>query len=331
MKKVNNNSFGFSFLAICVSIFLLLSIEVNGDEISRVGIIGKASHKAFNPRLESLKKGMKEYGYVEGKNVSFEYRFANGDGELLLRLANELEELDLDVIVAAGCPAADAVNSAIKNVPIVVYTTNPVATGLIKSFAHPGGNITGMTLMTGSEFHSKRLELLRLVAPSAARIGVLWNPTIKSHQLSLQEMINTAANMELSILPLEAQTNDDIETAFKAMSVAPPDAIINFGDTLFAANRKKIADYSIANQLPTSFNLSGFVTAGALMSYGPEPTKLYYRLGSYVGKILDGAKPSDLPVERPSEFDLVLNLKTADKINLTIPPEILMQATKIIQ
>jgi len=331
MTTLNKSAFRFLVLIVCTSIVSMLGIEGQADDVKRVGMIGKGSQKASTARIESLKQGMREYGYIEGENVNFEYRFANGDGELLLRLADELKELDLDVIVAAGCPAADAVKSAAQTIPIVVYTTNPVATGLVKSFAHPGGNITGMTLMTGSEFHSKRLELLKLIRPSASLIGVFWNPSIKSHQLSLKEITNTAENMELSVLPLDAQTNDDIERAFKTMSDEKPDALINFGDSIFSANKKSIADYAIANKLPANFNNAGFVSAGILMSYGPDPVKLFVRLGNYVGKVLDGAKPSDLPVERPSEFDLVINLKTAEKINLTIPPEILLQATKTIQ
>ena len=141
----------------------LVPTEVHAEDVRRVGIIGKASFKAFAPRLDSLKQGMREYGYIEGKNVSFEYRFADGNLEVLPDLAAELEELDLDVVVAAGCPAADAAKELADSFPVVVYTTNPVTTGLIKSFARPGGNITGMTLMTGSEFHSKRLELLKMI------------------------------------------------------------------------------------------------------------------------------------------------------------------------
>lgn len=331
MNKISKNAFRLLAVTICVGTVFLFRSEVYAEDVRRIGILGKASQKAFAPRLESLKQGMMEYGYAEGGKVSFEYRFADGNLEILPSLANELQNLDLDVIVAAGCPAADAVKEVADTVPVVVYTTNPVTTGLIKSFAHPGGNITGMTLMTGSEFHSKRLELLKLVAPSASLIGVFWNPKIKSHQLSLKEITNTAANMGLSILPLDAQTSEDIDRAFKTMSVEKPDALINFGDTIFTANRKKIADYAIANQLPTNFNHAGFISAGILMSYGPDPVKLFDRLGNYVGEILDGAKPEDLPVERPSEFDLVLNLKTADKLNITVPPEILLQATRVIK
>ena len=305
--------------------------EGHAQDIKRVGIIGKASHKAFSLRLDSLKQGMMEYGYIEGKNVSFEYRFADGNLEVLPELAAELQTLNMDLVVAAGCPAADAAKEMADSVPVVVYTTNPVTTGLIKSFAHPGGNITGMTLMTGSEFHSKRLELLKIIAPSASLVGVFWNPKIKSHQLSLNEISNTAANMGLSILPLDAQFREDIDRAFETMSSEKPDALINFGDTLFTAHREKIANYAVSNQIPTNFNHAGFVSAGILMSYGPDPAKLFVRMGNYVGKILSGAKPEDLPVERPSEFDLVLNLNTADTMKLTIPPEILLQATKIIQ
>ncbi|MBT8360814.1 MAG: ABC transporter substrate-binding protein, partial [Deltaproteobacteria bacterium] len=167
--------------------------------------------------------------------------------------------------------------------------------------------------------------------PSASQIGVLWNPKIKSHQLSLKEIKNTAANMGLSIIPLDAQNQGDIDRAFETMSSEKPDALINFGDTLFTANRTQIADYAITNKIPTNFNHAGFVGSGILMSYGPDPVRLFARLGNYVGKILDGAKPSDLPVERPSEFDLVVNLETAEKINLTLPPEFLLQATKVIQ
>ena len=331
MTKMSKRVFRSLVLTICLLAVSLARVEVQADEVKRVGIIGKGSHKALAARLESLKKGMGDYGYIEGKNVTFEYRFADGNYDLLPGLVDELKNLDVDVIVAAGCPAADAAKTAADRIPIVAYTTNPVATGLVKSFAHPGGNITGMTLMTGSEFHSKRLELLKLIRPSASLIGVFWNPTIKSHQLSLKQLTNTAANMELSILPLDAQTKADIERAFETMTVEKPDALINFGDTVFTANRQQIANYAIANKLPTNFNHAGFVDAGILMSYGPEPVKLFVRLGNYVGKILDGAKPEDLPVERPSEFDLVLNLKTAEKIDLTIPPEILLQATKTIQ
>ena len=153
---------------------------------------------------------MLEYGYIEGENVNFEYRVADGNYDLLPGLADELKKLDVDVIVAAGCPAAEAAKAVANSIPVVVYTTNPVATGLIKSFAHPGGNITGMTLMTGSEFHSK-IELLKLLTPSASLIGVLWNPKIISHQLSLKELTNTATNMGLSILPLDVETQDDID------------------------------------------------------------------------------------------------------------------------
>lgn len=331
MKVISKSISRFSILTICILAIFFLRIDLRAEEIRLVGIIGKASQQALAPRLESLKEGMMEYGFIEGKNVNFEFRVADGNYALLPGLVNELKELDVDVIVAAGCPAAEAAKAVADSVPVVVYTTNPVATGLIKSFAHPGGNITGMTLMTGSEFHSKRLELLKLINPSASLIGVLWNPKIKSHQLSLKEVTNTATNMGLSILPLEAETQDDIDRAFKTMSREKPDALINFGDTIFTAYRKQIAGYAIANQLPTNFNHAGFISAGILMSYGPDPVILFNRLGNYVGKILKGAKPEDLPVERPSEFDLVLNLKTAEKINITVPPEILLQATKIIK
>jgi len=331
MKDIFKSISRISILTICLLAISFLKIGVPAEEVRLVGIIGKGSEKALAARVESLKQGMMQYGYIEGENVNFEYRFADGNYELLPGLADELKNLDVDVIVAAGCPAAEAAKAVANSVPVVVYTTNPVLTGLIKSFAHPGGNITGMTLMTGSEFHSKRLELLKLITPSASLIGVLWNPKIKSHQLSLKEITNTATNMGLSILPLEAETQDDIDRAFRTISSEKPDALINFGDTIFTASRKQIADYAIANQLPTNFNHAGFIKAGILMSYGPDPVILFNRLGSYVGKILNGAKPEDLPVERPSEFDLVLNLKTADEINITVPPDILLQATNIIK
>ena len=331
MKVISKSMSRFLIPTICLLALSFFRVDLQAEELRLVGVIGKASHQALAPRLESLKQGMMEYGYIEGKNVNFEYRVADGNYDLLPGLVNELKELDVDVIVAAGCPAAEAAMAVADSIPVVVYTTNPVATGLVKSFARPGGNITGMTLMTGSEFHSKRLELLKLINPSASLIGVLWNPKIKSHQLSLKQITNTATDMGLSILPLEAETQDDIDRAFTTMSSENPDALINFGDTIFTAYRKQIADYAIANQLPTNFNHAGFIKAGILMSYGPDPVILFNRLGNYVGKILQGAKPEDLPVERPSEFDLVLNLKTAEKINITVPPDVLLQATNIIK
>ena len=318
-----------------IALSLLISINLAGAQqtaqFPRVGVLGKGTFAGLQARIKILQEGLNGSGYVEAQNISFEYRFADGQGERLPALAAELVELDVDVIVALGCPSANAAKEATNTIPIVISSANPVMTGLVSSFARPGGNVTGMTIMTGSEFYSKRLELLKQIAPSATVVAILWNPDIDSHQLALEGLRNTAAGFDLELLPLDAKEPDDLDRAYATMKREKPGGLLNFGDTLFSAHRKQIANFAIENKLPTNFTHSGFVKAGALMSYGPNPTSLYVRLGNYVGKVLNGVKPADLPIEQPVTFDLDINLKTAEKIGLVIPPEVLLQATNVIK
>ena len=327
MKKIVEILIIFFSLAALIN----LSSATQREPLPSVGILGKGTHKGLQGRIQFLQEGLSDSGYIEGQNVHFEYRFADGAGERLAPLANELVELNVDTVVALGCPAASAAKEATTTIPIVVSTANPVLTGLAASFARPGGNVTGLTIMTGSEFYSKRLELLKQVAPAATRVAILWNPDIDSHQLALKGLENTAAGFGLELLPLAAKEPDDIDRALERMKREQPGGVLNFGDTLFTAHRQQIADFAIENRLPTNFTHSGFVKAGALMSYGPNPATLYRRLGHYIGKVLTGANPAELPIEQPVDFDLVINLRTAEKMNLAIPPEVLLQATKVIK
>jgi putative ABC transport system substrate-binding protein len=272
MKKIIN---------ICVIVFFVL-ISLNladaqqAKKIHRIGFLTKGNGFSYK---EAFRQGLREFGYIEGQNISFECRYAKGKNDLLPSLAAELVRLNVNVIVAAGCPAADAAKEATKTIPIVIRTANPVMTGLVPSFAHPGGNITGCTIMTGSEFYSKRLELLKQVAPSASLIGVLWNSDIESHRLSLKGLKATATGFDLTLLPLEAKVPDDIHSAFAKMKKERPGALLNFGDPLFSTYRKQIADFAVENRIPTNFTNAGFVKAGILMSYGPNPVKLNHRMG----------------------------------------------------
>ena len=324
MKKIVNIFVIVFFVLISVN----LACAQQAKKIHKIGFLTKG--KGFSNK-EALQKGLREFGFIEGQNISFEYRFAGGKDDLLPSLAAELVSLDVDVIIAAGCPAGDAAKEATKTIPIVARTANPVMTGLVASFAHPGGNITGCTIMTGSEFYSKRLELLKQVAPSASKIGVLWHPGIDSHRLSLKGLRATATGFGMTLLPLDAKVPEDMDSVFVRMKEERPGTLLNFGDPLFTTYRKQIADFAIENRIPTNFTHAGFVDAGALMSYGPNGDELSRRVGIFVGKILKGAKPADLPIEQPVKFDLVINLKTAEKIGLTIPPEVLLQATKVIK
>jgi putative ABC transport system substrate-binding protein len=300
-------------------------------KVPRIGYLATGSASAVSRLTEAFREGLRELGYVEGKDIAIEYRYADGKAERLPDLAAELVRLKVDVLVAAGAPAAHAAKTATSTIPIVIgNAADPVGTGLVASLARPGGNITGL-----SDFNlgviTKRLELLKEVVPTASRIAVLLNPANPTNPLQLKETQAAAPGLGVTLLPLEVRGPDDFDRAFTAMRKERARALLVFGDPMFGTHRTRIVELAAKSRLPAIWSLSEYVEAGGLMSYGTHFNDLYRRATIYVDKILKGAKPAELPVEQPTKFELVINLKTAKQIGLTIPPNVLARADKVIK
>ena len=282
----------------------------------------------------AFSQGLRELGYVEGKDYSIEWRFANGDYARLPELANELVESKVNVIFATSAPSILAVHKATTSIPIVMgfYEDDPTEYGLAATLAHPGGNVTGLAAMQ-VESLSKHLDLTRAMLPSLNRLGILINPNVGSHRTALLKLQDAAEKAGMRISDLEARTPQDIETAFSAMGQANKlDAIFMMGDALFFGIRQRIAELSLNHQLPlVAAGPREYALAGALVTYGANITDLFHRSATYVDKILKGAKPSDMPIEQPIKFDLVVNLKTAKALGVEIPDKMLAIADEVIE
>jgi putative ABC transport system substrate-binding protein len=282
----------------------------------------------------AFSQGMREFGYVEGKDYSIEWRFANGDYARLPELANELVESKVNIIFATSTPSILAAHKATTSIPIVMgfYEDDPTEYGLAATLAHPGGNVTGLAAMQ-VESLSKHLDLTRAMLPSLNRLGILINPNVASHRTALLKLQDAAEKAGMRISDLEARTPQDIETAFGAMGQANElDAIFMMGDALFFGIRQRIAELSLNHQLPlVAAGPREYALAGALVTYGANITDLFRRSATYVDKILKGAKPGEMPIEQPIKFDLVVNLKTAKALGVQIPDKMLAIADEVIE
>jgi putative ABC transport system substrate-binding protein len=299
--------------------------------IPQIGYISYGSVEIEKSWLAVLQQGLRELGYLEGKNIVIEQRHAAGRSEKLTELLAELIRLKVDILVAAGDPAAHAAKDATSTIPIVMVSSpDPVGTGLIASLAHPGGNVTGL-----SDFHAgvitKRFEVLKDVVPLMSRVAVLLNPANRSNTLQLKDIQATAPAFRVTIISLEAKGPDDIDGTFAAIGKERPGALLVVGDKLFASQQNRIFEFVGKSRLPAIYSQRGYVEAGGLMSYGTNFADQYRRVATYVDKILKGAKPADLPVEQPTKFELVVNLKAAKQIGLTVPPSVLFRADKVIK
>jgi ABC-type uncharacterized transport system substrate-binding protein len=285
-------------------------------------------------RAETIRLALRELGYVEGQNVAFEYRYAERKADRLPELAAELVRLKVDIIVAAGADTVvRAAKNATKTIPIVMsgQGIDPVEVGLVESLAHPGGNVTGLTNLTG-ELGGKRLELLKEAVPKVARVAVLYDPAALGSVRQLKEDLPAAARaLGLTIQLWEVRETDGFERVFTARGKERPDGLYVLGGTLMRANEKRILGFALKSRLPSMYFTREFVDAGGLMSYGANRADSDRRVAYYVDKILKGAKPGDLPVERPTKFEFVINLKTAKQIGLRIPSHVLLQADKVIK
>ena len=299
--------------------------------IPQIGYLSYGSVEIEKSWLAVLQQGLRELGYLEGKNIVIEQRHAAGRSEKLPELLAELIRLKVDVLIAAGDPAAHAAKEATSAIPIVMVSSpDPVGTGLIASLAHPGGNVTGL-----SDFHAgvitKRFEVLKDVVPLMSRVAVLLNPANRSNTLQFKDIQATAPAFRVTIISLEVKGPDDMDDTFARIGKERPGALLVVGDKLFATHQKRIFEFVGKSRLPAIYSQRGYVDAGGLMSYGSNFADQYRRVAIYVDKILKGAKPADLPVEQPTKFELVVNLKAAKQIGLTVPPSVLFRADKVIK
>ena len=322
-----------AFTRIVAGGFLATALPAHAQQqgkVWRVGFLSPTTASLSSQNTGAFLKGMRELGYVEGKNLVIEWRFLDGKFERLPDLAAELVQLKVDVIVAAGSTAIAATQKATTTIPIVMATAgDPVGSGFVKSLARPGGNITGLSTM-GGDIGAKLLDLLRSVVPKLSRVAVLVTPTTTYGAIS-QSVQAAAKKVGVKTLVAEARTAQEIENAFSMMVREKADAVIVGAPTIFAQQRRQVAELATKYRIPSMFGDRVNVEAGGLMSYGQKVPDLYLRSATYVDKILKGAKPGDLPVEQPVTFELVVNLKTAKALGLTIPQTILLRADEVIQ
>jgi putative ABC transport system substrate-binding protein len=302
------------------------------EKVYRIGILaGSAQAFGWQPRNEALQQGLRALGYVEGTNLLLEYRYAEGNVARFPELAAELVRLNVDLIVASGQPAVLAAKQAAPTIPIVMEVpTDPVATGLVESLARPGGNITGSTSLT-METAGKRLDLFKATVPPLVRVTVLYDPANPFNALHAQAVQTAGQALGLTVQLWEVRGKDDFERVFAGLRQERPDGLYVPGGPLIGANAQRIVDFAVTNRIPSVHDDKESVEAGGLISYAADPVDQYRRLASYVDKILKGTKPAELPVEKPQKFELVLNLKTAQQIGLTVAPEVLSRADKVIK
>ena len=284
-----------------------------------------------NAILDGFMQGMRELGYIEGKNIIIEYRFAEGKEDRLPELATELVRLKVDAVFTAGTPAIYALKQATKTIPIVFFSTSdPIGTGVVASLAHPGGNITGISALA-SDLWPKRLELLKEISPKLSRVAMLWNKNNAGMALEARATQEVAGPLGVALQDRGIKEPNELEVVFAVMTKDRPDAFLALMDPVLNSQRTRILDFLAKNRLPAIFQSTDWVEAGGLMSYGPSYPELFRRLAVQMDKVLKGAKPADIPVEQPTKFELVINLNTAKQIGLTIPPDMLARADRVIR
>jgi len=316
-------------------LFALLSSSFaeaqQAGKVPRIGFLDPTSRAVSKARIESFRQGLVKLGYKEGKNIAIDYRFADGESERLNEHAAELIRLNVDIIVTRAIPGAVAAQHATIKTPIVfVGVADAVAAGLVASLAKPGGNITGLTSLA-PELSGKRLEVLRETFPKLARVAVLRNPSNAGDAITWKETEEAAQALGLQLHSLEVRSVKDFENVFESATKADGQALLTLPDPLLQSHRKEIVDFAAKSRLPGIYPDPEYVAAGGLMSYAANPVEFYARAASYVDRILKGAKPGDLPVEQPTKFDLVINLKAAKQIGLLIPQKVLARADRVIR
>jgi len=319
---------------VLVAVLLAVAVVAEAQQpkrVPRIGFLSAVPLSNMSARVEALRQGLRELGYIEGKNIVVEWRNAEGKLDRLPALAAELVRLKVDVIVTAGPASNRAAKPTTVTIPIVlVFDDDPVGSGYAASLARPGGNITGLSTLA-PEISGKHVELLREIVPKLSRLAVLGNAAQPGNPQALREINLAADGFRVQIQYLDAPSLNDIETAFRAASKERADAVVMLPSAILLSERTQIAQLAVKNRLPASYNRPEYVEAGGLVFYGPSYTDLFRRAATYVDKILKGAKPADLPVEQPKKFEFIINLKAAKQIGLTIPPNVLVRADRVIR
>jgi putative ABC transport system substrate-binding protein len=320
------------WLLITVSLITVPSaVAQQPKKIPWIGFLGGGSASANAGRLEAFRQGLRELGYVEGKNIVIEQRWAEGKLDRLALLAAELVRLKVDIIVSAGPTVTRVAKEAAVTIPIVMgFDDDPVGSGFVASLARPGGNITGLSALS-PELSGKQLELLKEIIPRLSRVTVVGSSVHPGTAQSIKEMELAAAAFKVQLQHIDVLEPKDIETAFGAASKGRADAVLVLTSVVTNSHRKEIVELAVKNRLPAIYYTAEWVETGGLMTYGASFTDLFRRAATYVDKILKGAKPAELPVEQPKKFEFIINLKAAKQIGLTIPPNVLARANRVIR
>jgi putative ABC transport system substrate-binding protein len=322
---MNKKIFFTAMVILTLASFHTANAQSTG-KMARIGIIAHGN----SPQLEALRQGLRDIGYIEGQNLVIEYRYTEGRRDRIAGLVAELLGLKVDLIVSSGAGTA-IVAKIVKGIPLVFgISADPIEAGIVASLARPGGNATGMTFFA-SVLAGKRVELLKEAVPATSRIGVLANPNHAGESVEFRETESAAKAMRVSVQRHTVQVADDFAGAFSTIAKQRATALITFPDALMMAHRKEIAEFAGSLRLPSVGGWSEFADAGGLMTYGPNLFNSFRRVALYIDKILKGAQPADLPVEQPTKFELVINLKTAKQVGLTIPPNVLARADRVIR
>jgi putative tryptophan/tyrosine transport system substrate-binding protein len=329
MTSVTRRAFVFELTLGALVPALAAHAQTTG-KVYRIGYL--AADSGALGFVDAFREGLRELGWIEGKNIVIEYRFAEGQYDRLPALAAELVRLRVDLIAAGPTPPAVAAKNATRTIPIVMLgAAEPVELGLIESLAWPGGNVTGLSWSVDLEIIAKGLELLKETVPTVHLVGVLWNPANPAHAIAMRNVKATAGSLKVPLLLLEAREPNQFDGVFATMVKSRVDALLVVADGTFARHRARLAELAAKNRLPSLHGLREHVDAGDLMSYGPDLIATRRRAASFVDRILKGAKPADLPVEQPTKFELVINLKTAKALGMTIPPSVLARADQVIE
>lgn len=297
---------------------------------ARVGVLATSSASNLSPYIDAFRRGLREEGYVEGKNLSIEYRYAEGKHDRLPRHAAELVKLKMDAIVTEGTVATQAAKAATRSIPIVMaLVADPIAGGFAETLARPGGNITGVTTLS-LELLGKQLELLKTIVPKLSNVTVFTNPGHPAHERALPPMQAAAQALSIEVSLVRARTTAELEAAFAVLAKRPPQAMIWISAPEYDSQQIRMAQFALHHRLPAVYSKTAFADAGGLLSYGADFPDLFRRAAVYVNRILEGGRPQDMPVEQPSKFELVLNARTGRELGLRVPQALLLSASRVI-
>jgi len=332
LRRIQNRKVRWVFVvAVTFALYGPVAQAQQSGKLPRIGFLLDTPAETAGARIEAFRQGLRDLGYIEGKNIIIELRSAEGKTERRAEISAELVRLQVDVIVSAGPTITRVLRETTSTIPIVMgQDTDPVGSGFVASLARPGGNITGLSALS-PETTGKQLELLKEIVPHLSRVAIIGNSSNPGDAQSLRETVLAAASYEVYLRYLDVQDAKDIESAFRAAAKGRADAVLVLGNPTLNAHRKQIVDLAVKHKLPATYSRPEYIDAGGLIYYGTNYNDLFRRAATYVDKILKGAKPADLPIERPTKFEFVVNLKTAKQIGLTIPQRVLARADRVIK